>query len=72
MAILTQVTTFDKGQFDMIAEASSRLAHAASSRPITDSDGLNCMYVQATPFVSLHTVDLRIFSLVVEVRNGTT
>jgi hypothetical protein len=26
VAILTQVTTFDKGQFDMIAEASSRLA----------------------------------------------
>jgi hypothetical protein len=41
MAILTQVTSFDKGQFDMIAEASLRLAHAASSRPITDSDSLS-------------------------------
>jgi len=42
MAILTQVTAFDKRQFDMIGEASSRLAHdAASSRPIT-SDGLSC------------------------------
>src|ERR1700751_1776123 len=43
----------------MIAEGSSRLAHAASSRPITDSDGLNCMYVQAMPFVTLPTVDSR-------------
>ena len=67
MAISTQVTT-DKGQFDMIAEPSSILAHAASGRPITDSVSV------VRPSDVFHNSTYRVYILsllVVEARNGT-